>query len=155
LDRAGRIFSENASLHYARAVALENVDRRAEAEQELRTTLELGSDNYAVLELAGLYERQGRFAEEATVLRFAAERSLRPPYTLYLKLGYAQLAMGESRQALTSFDQAEKESPFVGEAYELGVGFRTQIAEGRRLAYAAALRDRAEAPERAHKPATQ
>ena len=42
--------------------------------------------------------------------------------------------MGQPHEALLSFDQAEKESPFVGEAAALGEDFRAQLAEGRRRA---------------------
>jgi len=53
---------------------------------------------------------------------------------IIIALGYAQLAMDRPEDALSSFDRAGEESPFVYEAADLGEGFRAQIAEGRRRA---------------------
>jgi tetratricopeptide (TPR) repeat protein len=132
LDRAGSNFSDSAFLHFARGFALQNLGRWAEAEPELITSSELGSEN-ATLALAAQYEQLGRQADEVRILAHAAERSDRP-HLLYLRLGYAQLALGQPREALISFDRADNESPFVGEAASLGEGFRSQVAEGRRRA---------------------
>jgi len=132
LDRAGSIFSDSAFLHFARGFALQNLGRWAEAERELYTSSEFGSEN-AALALAGQYEQLGRYGDEARILYHAAERSDRPHW-LYLRLGFAQLAQGQPQEALISFDHAAKESPFVGDAAILGEAFRAQLAEGRRRA---------------------
>ncbi len=132
LNSAGSIFSESAFLHFAKGLALQSVGRWDDAERELYTAHELGSDN-AALALAVHYQQLGRYADEARILSRAAERSDRP-HLLYLRLGYVQLEMGQPHEALLSFDQAEKESPFVGEAAALGEDFRAQLAEGRRRA---------------------
>jgi hypothetical protein len=136
LDRAEHIFSENGYLHYAKGAALQNIGQWAKAEQELRSSLRIDFDDNAAMALARLYEQQDRYADEAAVLSRAVERSSQPHW-LYLKLGYAQLALGEPRQALTSFDRAEKASPFGEQATKLGTTFRSQITEGRRRAHAA------------------
>ena len=132
LNSAGSIFSESTFLHFAKGLALQSVGRWDDAERELYTAHELGSDN-AALALAVHYQQLGRYADEARILSRAAERSDRP-HLLYLRLGYVQLEMGQPHEALLSFDQAEKESPFVGEAAALGEDFRAQLAEGRRRA---------------------
>ncbi len=132
LEQAGRIFSENAFLHYAKGTALLSTGRWPDAELELRTSIKLDS-NDAPYALARLYDQQGRYADEAAVLSRAAERSSQPHW-LYVRLGYAQLALGQPRLALHSFDEAEKTSPFGNEATELGASFEAQIAEGRRRA---------------------
>jgi len=132
LNSAGSIFSESAFLHFAKGLALQSVGRWDDAERELYTAHELGSDN-AALALAVQYQQLGRYVDEARILSRAAERSDRP-HLLYLRLGYVQLEMGQPHEALLSFDQAEKESPFVGEAAALGEDFRDQLAEGRRHA---------------------
>jgi tetratricopeptide (TPR) repeat protein len=132
LNSAGSIFSESAFLHFAKGLALQSVGRWDDAERELYTAHELGSDN-AALALAVHYQQLGRYADEARILSRAAERSDRP-HLLYLRLGYVQLEMGQPHEALLSFGQAEKESPFVGEAAALGEDFRAQLAEGRRRA---------------------
>lgn len=133
LAEAEKIFSENGYLHYTKGIALHNLGRTAEAEQELRTATELDTDDAAPLALARQYEQQRRYADEAQVLKEAAGRSFQP-YWLYLRLGYAQLQLNLPQDALASFQKAENESPFTGEAYALGAGFYGQIAEGRRLA---------------------
>jgi tetratricopeptide (TPR) repeat protein len=132
LDRAGSIFSDSAFLHLARGFALQNLGRRADAERELYTSSELGCED-ATWALAIQYEQLGRYADEARILSHAAERSDRPHW-LYLRLGYAQLALGQPHEALISFDRADKESPFVGDAAVLGEAFRAQVAEGRHRA---------------------
>ena len=50
---------------------------------------------------------------------------------LYLVLGNVQITLGRADFAFTSFNEAEKESPFIGDADPLGAEFRAQIAEGR------------------------
>jgi tetratricopeptide (TPR) repeat protein len=132
LEQAERIFSENAFLHYAKGTALQSIGHWPEAELELRTSIKLDSDD-APFALARLYDQEGRYVDEAAVLSRAAEQSPQPHW-LYVKLGYAQLALGLPRLALHSFDLAEKASPFGNEATELGTSFQAQIAEGRRRA---------------------
>lgn len=132
LDRAGSIFPDNAFLHFARGDALKRLGRWREAEAELNTASELGSES-ADLALATEYEKIEDYTNEMRSLRHAAQRS-NQPYWLYLRLGYAQLASGQPREALISFDRAEKESPFVGKSAVLGKTFLTQLEEGRRRA---------------------
>jgi hypothetical protein len=132
LDHAEGIFSDNAFLHLVRGFALQRLGRWAEADGELSTSSELGSDD-AALALAVRYDQLGRYADEAQILNRAAGRSDRPHW-LYLKLGYAQLALGQPQEALISFDQADKESPYVGDAAPLGEAFRAQLEEGRHRA---------------------
>jgi tetratricopeptide (TPR) repeat protein len=129
LSRAEQIFPDNAYLHYAKGSALQALGRSPEAEQQLSAAVELGSED-AALGLARTYGEHGRHAEQASVLRRAAERSSQPHW-LYLHLGNAYIAMGQSQKALRSFDEAEKNSPFVHEADELGKAFRAQLEEGR------------------------
>jgi tetratricopeptide (TPR) repeat protein len=132
VERAERIFSDNAFLHYAKGVALDNLGRSTDAERELRFAIDVGSDD-AALALARHYEEEGRYAEEVDILSRTAERATLP-YLLYLRLAYAQLYSGHPDLALASFDKAERESPFAGDAYSLGTDFRAQIAEGRQRA---------------------
>lgn len=132
LDHAEGTFSGNAFLHLVRGFALQRLGRWAEADGELSTSSELGSDD-AALALAARYDQLGRYADEARILNRVAGRSDRPHW-LYLKLGYAQLALGQPQEALISFDQADKESPYVGDAVPLGEAFRAQLEEGRHRA---------------------
>jgi hypothetical protein len=132
VERAERISSDNAFLHYAKGMALEGLGRLTDAENQLRVAVDLDSSD-AALALARDYEQEGRYKEEADILSRAAERASSPHF-LYLRLAYAQLHSGHPDLALASFDKAETESPFVGDAYSLGADFRAQIAEGRRRA---------------------
>lgn len=134
LDQAERIFSGNPFEHYARGIALGNLGYPADSERELRLSVELGFTDDAPVALARLYDHQGRYAEEAQVLDRAAEQSTYTAHALYLMLGNVQLAVGRADLALTSFNRAEKASPFVGDAFSLGEEFRAQIAEGRQRA---------------------
>ena len=131
-ERAARIFSGSASAHFIRGFALENLGRWQEAEAELGTASELGSED-AALALSAQYEQHGRYQEEERVLKRAAEKSDRP-YFFYMRLGYAQLRLHDPQQALISFGRAEDESPFVGEAATLGDAFRAQLENGRQQA---------------------
>ena len=134
LQQAELIFSDNPFLHYAKGVALQSgLGTFPVVEAELLKAIALGSEE-APYVLANLYDIQWRYVDEVRILSQAAERASMP-HRLYLRLGYAQLALGRPKDALASFDRAEEESPFVDEAAELGEGFRTQLAEGRRRAH--------------------
>jgi tetratricopeptide (TPR) repeat protein len=134
LEQAERIFSENPFEHYAKGITLGNLGPPADSERELRLSLDLGFTDDAAVALARLYDQQGRYAEEAQVLNRAAEQSTTIAHALYLMLGNVQLTLGHPDRALASFNEAEKESPFAGEAYPFGTEFRAQIAEGRQRA---------------------
>ncbi|MFZ3265840.1 MAG: hypothetical protein WA172_17670, partial [Terriglobales bacterium] len=133
LEKAERIFTENAFLHYAKGIALGNMGFPKDSERELVTSVKLGSTDDAPAALARMYDQDGRYTEEAEVLRSAADRSTRPHW-LYLLLGNAELRLGHADLALAAFQNAERESPFRGEAYSLGAEFRSQIAAGKQRA---------------------
>jgi cytochrome c-type biogenesis protein CcmH/NrfG len=52
-------------------------------------------------------------------------------------LGNAELKLGHGNLALAAFHNAERESPFRGEAYALGAEFRAQVEAGKQWARAA------------------
>ncbi len=133
LEKAERIFTENAFLHYAKGIALGNMGFTKDSERELLISVELGSTDDAPVALARMYDQEGRYTEEAQVLKSAADRSSRPHW-LYLMLGNVELRLGRADLALASFQNAERESPFRGEAYSLGTEFRSQIAAGKQRA---------------------
>jgi len=136
LEKAERIFTENAFLHYAKGIALGNLGYAKDSERELALSVKLGSVDDAPAALARMYDQDGRYAEEAEVLNNAAERSNRPHW-LYLMLGNAELKLGHGNLALAAFHNAERESPFRGEAYALGAEFRAQVEAGKQGARAA------------------
>ncbi len=133
LEKAEQIFAENAFLHYAKGIALGNMGFAKDSERELLTSIKLGSIDDAPAALARMYEQDGRYAEEAEVLKSAADQSNRSHW-LYLMLGNVEVRLGRADLALKSFQKAERECPFRGEAYLLGEEFRSQIAAGKQRA---------------------
>lgn len=133
LQLAERNFPGNWYLHYARAAAFQNVGNFTQAEWELRLSRELSFDENVALALDRLYGNQGRYAEQVAVLEDAVKRSAQPSLLL-MRLGYAQLALGMPRQALDSFDHAERANP-LGNS-DAAASFRARVAEGRRLCLA-------------------
>ena len=133
LKRQNNIFPENAFLHYAKGIALGNMGFAKDSERELVTSVKLGSIDDAPAALARVYDQEGRYEEEADVLKSAADRSNRPHW-LYLMLGNVELGLGHADLALAAFQKAERESPFHGEAYSLGAEFRSQVAAGKQRA---------------------
>lgn len=130
LESAERIFDENGSLHYLKGLALVQKGFSVDAERELQRSLSIEPYDAASRLLAGLYRQQGRYPEAITVLRRATEHSTQP-YQLYLGMGLVELDAGQPREALASFDLAEKESPFVGDGAAFGKNFQMRLAEGR------------------------
>jgi len=133
LEKAERIFAENAFLHYAKGIALGNLGYDKDSERELLLSIKLGSTDDAPPALARIYEREGRYAAEEVILRGAAEQSV-TPHWFYLMLGNVELKLRRPDLALASFKKAEQTSPFRGEAYSLGSEFRRQIAAGQEQA---------------------
>jgi tetratricopeptide (TPR) repeat protein len=133
LEKAEHIFTENAFLHYAKGVARGNLGFTEDSEREFLTSTKLGSTDDAPVALARMYDHDGRYAEEARVLKSAADRSNRPHW-LYLMLGNVELKLGHADLALPAFQKAERESPFRGEAYSLGAEFRSQVEAGKQRA---------------------
>ncbi|MGB8007448.1 MAG: hypothetical protein WCF48_09970 [Terriglobales bacterium] len=130
LEKAEQIFAENAFLHYAKGVALGNMGFAKDSERELVASIRLGSTDDAPAALARIYDEDGRYFEEAEVLKSAADRSNKSHW-LYLTLGNVELKLGRGDLAVAAFRNAERESPFQGEAYSLGAEFRSQVEAGR------------------------
>jgi tetratricopeptide (TPR) repeat protein len=131
--KAESIFEENKTLHYVKGAALLYTGQLNEGEQELRRAVELGSMDSALF-LATYYQQQGRLGDQTAALERAADLSDFPPYSIYLRLGYAQLAQGRPERALASFDRAEKETPQVEETELSGTGFWQNLETGRAAA---------------------
>jgi tetratricopeptide (TPR) repeat protein len=134
LENAESIYPQSSSLHYLKALAQIKSGFPTEAEQELRTSLNIEPSDEAWLALARLYRQQGRYPEAAAVLGPAVKLSP-TPFELYMELGVVQMDMGLPEQALASFDEVEKRSPFVDEAASLGAEFNRQMAEARANAW--------------------
>jgi Tetratricopeptide repeat len=131
---AEQIFPDNMYLHYVKGISLWNTGHVNEAEVEMRRAVDLGSED-ASMSLADMYRFEGRYADQASTLQHAADLSAFPPYSIYLQLGYAQLAMGRPEKALISFDHAEKANPFAGEAHDRDAEFWQSLTAGRAEAH--------------------
>jgi tetratricopeptide (TPR) repeat protein len=134
LQLAEQIFPGSSDLHFLKGIVFVDEGFSSAAEQEFRTSLEIEPADVSAQALAHLYKESGRFNEAAMILSRASARSAQP-YQLYLDLGFVQLDLGLPEQALISFDQAEKGSPFVEEAAPLGAEFNVRLAEGRENAW--------------------
>ncbi len=134
LQMAEHIFEPSRDLHHMKAVALYSMGTRTETEKELIRSLEIAPSEQTSTLLAMLYRDEGRYGEGVAVLNRAVEYSAHP-HQLYFELGVLNLDMGQPSQALSAFDEAEKTSPFDGDAAMLGKGFSTVLAEGRENAW--------------------
>jgi tetratricopeptide (TPR) repeat protein len=130
LELAERIFTDNGSLHYLKALVFISQGLWADAERELQRSLSIDPYDQASLLLAGLYRQQMRYPEAVAILHRAEQYSSQP-YQLNLGIGLIELDAGLPEQALTSFTIAEKESPFVGDDVKFGQEFQTRLTEGR------------------------
>jgi tetratricopeptide (TPR) repeat protein len=133
-DRALTIFTENANLHLIRALALQDVGRNQEAEQEFLASLRLAPTDEAWFDLGLLYMTQQRYADAADLFRHSAQASSRA-HDMWMMLGQAQLFLGKPQEALDDFDKAEAASPFGPQGEELGARFESLIATGRAKAW--------------------
>jgi len=131
-QHADHLFQNIPSLHYVRGVLLYNMGRTDEGEQDLRKAAALG-DLEAFSSLASIYMQQHRYGEQVAALEHVSDVNVLP-YAADLQLGYAHLAMGSPEKALNAFENAAKESPYVGDAYSYGGEFREAIAQGTALA---------------------
>jgi tetratricopeptide (TPR) repeat protein len=131
LDLAENIFAESSDLHFVKGFELLNSGAVTDAEQQFRQSLAIEPSDETSRALALAYRRQGDFLNASNVLTQAVELSSQP-FALYLDLGFVQLDLGLPQQALTSFDQARKQSPFAGEdeSGALGTQLNARLAEG-------------------------
>jgi tetratricopeptide (TPR) repeat protein len=135
-DSAYQLFPKDPNLHLIRGQFFEATGRRPEAEQEYRTSINLGETDTAWYTLGRLYASERRFAEAAQAIEESAALSPRD-YDRYRVLGQVYLAMNDPQRALAAFDRAERRSPFEKGASVLGLEFHARLAEGRARAWRA------------------
>lgn len=134
LDRAESLFSDDPNLHLIRGEFLAATNHAADAEREIRASLDLQPTDAAWYALGRIYGEQHRYAEAAECLERSAELSVRD-YERYRVLGQIYLLLKSPRQALEAFDRAQRRSPFEGAAAVLGVEFHARLAEDRAHAW--------------------
>jgi tetratricopeptide (TPR) repeat protein len=131
---ASDILPDSADAHFLRGLALFNNSRLVEAEPELRASVKLEPSDLNSQTLAGLYRQQGRFREAYEILASQIQRSHRKHQLLLLK-GMVQIDLGLPQEALSSFNEAESEDPFIADAAGMGTTFRSQLAQCRANAW--------------------
>ncbi len=128
-EKAVALFPGSVNAHLLRAGALSMLDRRPEAEQELRTAIKLAPTEYTWSALANFYSKEDRTSEAIDALNKAADLQANPAST-YLQLGYYALQAGHPDDALDAFNKAalsaskdeKKEAGKSSFAYRLATG---------------------------------
>jgi len=134
LDRAQSLFSADPNLHLIHGEFLAATNHAADAESEMRTSLDLQPTDAAWYALGRLYGEEHRYPEAAECLRHSAALSVRD-YERYRVLGQIDLLLKSPQEALAAFDRAQRHSPFEGAAAVLGVEFHARLAEDRAQAW--------------------
>jgi tetratricopeptide (TPR) repeat protein len=130
LERARRIYSDDGNLYLTRGQLLQANNRLPEALREYETAVRLKPTDAAWYALGRAYAAMGRFAEAAYAIRRAAQLSIHA-HDRYRALGQLYLKMEQPREALEAFNEAQRLSPFQGEAAGQGSEFDRQVAAGR------------------------
>ena len=129
LDRAESVFTENANVHFLRALVLQQLNRAVEAEAEFRASLSLEPNDQILFDFGLFYMTQRRYADAAEIFQRGAESSGRP-HEMWMMLGQAELQMHQPKPALDDFAKADASSPFH-EKDALGASFNSLLATGR------------------------
>ena len=130
LERARRIYSDDGNLYLTRGQLLQANNRLPEALREYETAVRLKPTDAAWYALGRAYAAMGRFAEATYAIRRAAQLSIHA-HDRYRALGQLYLKMEQPREALEAFNEAQRLSPFQGEAAGQGSEFDRQVAAGR------------------------
>ncbi len=112
---------ESSRLFYSRAILYGNLDRLAEAEQDLRTVLALAPDNAAALNALGytLADRTDRLAEAADLITRAHALTPDDPAVID-SLGWLEYRRGNLDKALVNLRKAMEAMPDPEIAAHLG-----------------------------------
>jgi tetratricopeptide (TPR) repeat protein len=130
LERARRIYPGDANLYLTMGQLLQANNRVEDAVHAYQTAVGLKETDAAWYALGRAYAALGNYAEAAGAIRRSAALSLHA-YDRYRALGQLYLKAQGPREALRAFDEAERFSPFKGEAAEQGIEFNYQLSVGR------------------------
>ncbi len=92
LDRAQSVFTENANVHFLRALVFQQMGRGQEAEEEFRASLNLEKSDETWFDLGLFYMTEKRYADAAQIFQQSAESSSRP-HEMWMMLGQAELQL--------------------------------------------------------------
>jgi len=115
-------------------VAFQILSRTADAEKELRRSVELQPDEHNLYELAKLLWGEQRPDEAVQALLKAAELSLQPE-GLYFDLANADLKLQRPQEALSAFDKVDRFDYKPDDITPEVVEFHARVAEGRASAW--------------------
>ena len=142
-DRAIDLGGDPARLEYFRGIALDRLERDAEAEAAFRRSLEFDGSDAFVLNYLGywLLEHQGDAQEALAMIRRAVEAQPRNGYFVD-SLGWGYYRLGQYPQALVLLEHAATLEPtdptildHLGDAYEKNGRLREAVYEWRRALY--------------------
>jgi tetratricopeptide (TPR) repeat protein len=134
LHDAEKIYPCDPNTHLTRGQIFQAEGRTREAEAEYSEALHRKQTDTAWLALGGLLASEGKLSESREAFRQAAKLSPHP-YGAYKSVGQLSNAMSQPDEALKSFDRAEAESPYKGEAEALGTEFLALLDQGRAEAW--------------------
>ena len=134
LDRAQQLFPDDAGLHLNRGQLFQSHGQLPQAEGEYRAALRLKQTSVGWYALGLLLASEKRWPEAEQALTQAANLDVYP-HGMYLQLASVDLAAGDARAALAALQEAERTSPFRGDAAPFGAGFAAQIAETKSRAW--------------------
>jgi tetratricopeptide (TPR) repeat protein len=128
LAQASQIQSHDSNLHLTLAQLYQADGQLADAEHEYKLSIAQRSTDFAWYLLGILYGREHRYAEAVTAMTRAAEISYDPADRIRV-VGQIENAMQQPREALSSFDRAER----IGSrgSVEDRKLFQAQLASGR------------------------
>lgn len=102
------------SIYFRRAMALEMLDRNSQAVADYLKAVELNPQDFKAMEnLAGIYERDGHFAEAISLYRKALELDPRPVWQENLAVWIAMLdsrSRGEASSAVAAWHLGNKKA---------------------------------------------
>jgi len=133
LDTAEKLAPWSGPVRFERGTLLGKLGSLAEAERELRESVELRPDENCWSGLSSVLWAQQRYDEAAEALNKAAELSL-TPQRYYVQLARLELQRGRSTQSLAALDVAMRFS-VVHDDSAMGAEFQAEVAEGRAQAW--------------------
>jgi tetratricopeptide (TPR) repeat protein len=132
--QAERIYSGDRTLHLVKAQTAAAAQKFNQAEQELRTALEIKQTDAGWYDLGLLYITEHRLPEALEALRESAQLS-RQSYARHLLIARIYLEQQQPQAALNALAQAARSNPYGSSDAPAAAEFRAQVAEGQAAAF--------------------